>query len=98
MGYDGMVLTMVNVGFRNFVVGERIIAVVDSDSAPMRRLVQERRKNGYLIDTTHGRRTKSVIFIDSGQLIASALTQETVAKRMSGTELALESIEETEAE
>lgn len=72
-----------SVGFGNYVIRERIIAVVSSDSAPVRRAVQEARKQGQLIDATQGRRTKSVLFMDNGQLIISGLSQETLARRAS---------------
>lgn len=81
-----MGISMVNVGFRNFVAAERIVAVVGSDSAPMRRLVQEGRKDGRLVDATQGRRTRCLVFLDSNQIILSALSRETVARRASGQE------------
>ena len=61
---------------------DKVIALVSSDSAPMRRLVQEFRKTGRLIDATQGRKTKSVIFLEGGNLATSALSQETLAKRL----------------
>ncbi len=73
-----------NVGFYNFVLVDKVIALVSSDSAPMRRLVQEFRKTGRLIDATQGRKTKSVIFLLGGNLATSALSQETLAKRLAG--------------
>jgi regulator of extracellular matrix RemA (YlzA/DUF370 family) len=87
-----------NVGFYNFVLVDKVVALVSSDSAPMRRLVQECRKNGRLIDATQGRKTKSVIFMEGGNLATSALSQETLAKRLiSHAAAALES-DDTEAE
>lgn len=77
-----MVTTAMSVGFGNFVVRERVIAILSSGSAPIRRAIQESRKQGQLIDATQGRRTKSVLFIDNGQMVISALSQETLAKRM----------------
>ena len=71
-----------NVGFYNFVLTDKVIALVSSDSAPMRRLVQEFRKTGRLIDATQGRKTKSVIFLEGANLATSALSQETLAKRL----------------
>jgi regulator of extracellular matrix RemA (YlzA/DUF370 family) len=72
-----------SVGFGNYVVRERVIAIVSSDSAPMRRVIQEARKQGQLIDATQGRRTKSVVFMDNGQILISGLSQETLARRAS---------------
>ena len=87
-----------NVGFYNFVLTDKVVALVSSDSAPMRRLVQEFRKAGRLIDATQGRKTKSVIFLAGGNLATSALSQETLAKRLiSSPAVALES-DDTEAE
>lgn len=87
-----------NVGFYNFVLVDKVVALVSSDSAPMRRLVQEFRKTGRLIDATQGRKTKSVIFLEGGNLATSALSQETLAKRLTSTAaVALES-DDTEAE
>jgi regulator of extracellular matrix RemA (YlzA/DUF370 family) len=71
-----------SVGFGNFVIRERVIAILSSASAPVKRAVQEARKQGQLIDATQGRRTKSVIFIDNGQMVVSALGQDTLAKRV----------------
>ena len=73
---------VLNVGFYNFVVAEHIVALVSSESAPMRRLIQTLRKTGNLIDATQGRRTKSVIFTAGGAIVISAISQETLAKRL----------------
>ncbi len=73
---------LLNVGFYNFVMTEKIVALVSSESAPMRRLVQTLRKTGVLIDATQGRRTKSVIFTSDHSVILSAISQETLAKRL----------------
>lgn len=81
-----MTPVVLNVGFYNFVASNRILALIRSDSAPMRRLVQEARKSGTLIDATQGRKTKSVVFLDGGVAVASALSQETLARRLGGKE------------
>ncbi len=78
---------VLNVGFYNYVLTDRIVAVVSSESAPMRRLVQSMRKDGHLIDVTHGRRTKSIVFTDGAAVVLSAISQETLAKRLSTGEL-----------
>ena len=85
-----------NVGFYNFVLVDKVVALVSSDSAPMRRLVQEFRKNGRLIDATQGRKTKSVIFLEGGNLATSALSQETLAKRLVSAPAAVEMDDEAE--
>ncbi|BDI31956.1 MAG: DUF370 domain-containing protein [Capsulimonas sp.] len=85
-----------NVGFYNYVIIDKVIALVSSDSAPMRRLVQEFRKAGRLIDATQGRKTKSLIFLEGGNLATSALSQETLAKRLAGSPMAPESDDEAE--
>jgi extracellular matrix regulatory protein A len=77
---------VLNVGFYNFVVSGKILAMIRSDSAPMRRMVQEARKSGTLIDATQGRKTKSVLFLDGGVTVTSALSQETLARRLGGKE------------
>ncbi len=74
--------TVLNVGFYNYVMTDQIIALVSSESAPMRRLVQSLRKTGSLIDATQGRRTKSIIFTTSDAVVLSAISQETLAKRL----------------
>ena len=79
-----MTPVVLNVGFYNFVASDKVLALVRSDSAPMRRLVQEARKSGTLIDATQGRKTKSVVFLQGGMTVASALSQETLARRLVG--------------
>jgi regulator of extracellular matrix RemA (YlzA/DUF370 family) len=71
-----------NVGFYNYVLTDKIVALVNSESAPMRRVIQEYRKSGRLIDATQGRKTKSVIFLEGGQVATSALPQDILVKRM----------------
>ena len=85
-----------NVGFYNFVLVDKVVALVSSDSAPMRRLVQEFRKNGRLIDATQGRKTKSVIFLAGGNLATSALSQETLAQRLVSAPATVETDDEAE--
>jgi hypothetical protein len=76
-----MSVTLVSVGYDNFAVAERIIAIVGCTSAPIRRLVQESRQNGRLLDATQGRRMRSVVLMDNGHVITSALTPETLSRR-----------------
>lgn len=79
--------SLLNVGFYNFVLTDKIVALVSSESAPMRRMIQQVRNSGTLIDATQGRRTKSVIFTTSDTVILSAVSQETLAKRLSTGDL-----------
>lgn len=78
--------TVLNVGFYNFVLTDKIVALVSSESAPMRRLIQALRKTENLIDATQGRRTKCVIFTTGDAVVLSAISQETLAKRLSTEE------------
>ena len=75
-------MKLLNVGFGNTVASERIIAVIAPDSAPVKRMVQEAREKGRLVDATHGRRTRAVIVMDSMHIVLSALQSETVASRV----------------
>ncbi len=72
---------MVNIGFGSIVSASRIIAIVSPESAPIKRVINDARERGVLIDATYGRRTRAVIFIDSGQVVLSALQPETVKHR-----------------
>ncbi|MBS1716727.1 MAG: DUF370 domain-containing protein [Armatimonadetes bacterium] len=81
---------LLNVGFSNFVVADKVIALVGSDSAPMRRLVQNLRAEERIIDCTLGRRTKSLIFTSDGKVVLSAITQETLARRLATGEVGID--------
>ncbi len=87
---------MLNIGYGNMVSADRIIAVVSPDSAPIKRIIQEGRDRGMLIDATYGRRTRSVIIADTDHVILSALLPETISGRLEGRESADK--EETDAE
>ncbi|MCW5942678.1 MAG: DUF370 domain-containing protein [Fimbriimonadaceae bacterium] len=78
---------VLNVGFYNYVMTDKIVALVSADSAPMRRLVQSLRKSGKIIDATQGRRTKSVLFTTGEEVVLSAISQETLAKRLNTGEM-----------
>jgi len=73
---------LLSVGFDNYVVASRVTAVVGCSSAPIRRMIQEYRTNGRLLDATQGRRMRALLLLDGGYLIASALTPETLARRL----------------
>ena len=74
--------TMVNIGYGNLVTAARVIAIVSPSSAPMRRLREEAGNRGKLVDATEGRRTRSIVVIDSDHVILSAITPETIASRL----------------
>lgn len=75
-------MQFINIGFGNLVSVQRLIAVVSPDSAPVKRLVQESRDRGMLIDATYGRKTASVLIIDSDHVVLSALAAERLAPRL----------------
>ena len=77
-------MKFINIGFGNMVSAERLLSVVSPDSAPIKRIVQEERDKGKVIDATYGRRTRAVLIMDSGHVILSALQPETVSARMIG--------------
>jgi regulator of extracellular matrix RemA (YlzA/DUF370 family) len=74
---------LLNIGFGNSVIAERIVAIVSPSSAPMKRLREEAKTNSRLIDATQGRRTRSIIVTDSNHVILSAVQAETIAQRLS---------------
>ena len=75
-------MQLVNIGFGNVVNSDRVISIVSSDSAPIKRMVQEAKDNKTAIDATYGRRTRAVLIMDSGHIVLSAVQPETVAARM----------------
>ena len=88
-------MKLINIGFGNMESASRLIAIVSPESAPIKRLVQEARDRGTLIDATYGRRTRAVLIMDSDHIVLSALQTETVAGRLAGKEAA-EAAEEEE--
>lgn len=74
-------MRLINIGFGNIVSADRVIAIVSPESAPIKRIVQDAREAGELVDATYGRRTRAVIITDSGHVILSAIQPETVAHR-----------------
>ncbi len=77
---------LINIGFGSFVMIDKIISIVNPDSAPIKRLVQNARENDRLIDATYGRKTRAVIIISTGQIILSGIQVETIAGRMENNE------------
>jgi hypothetical protein len=77
-------MKLLNIGFGNMVSTQRLIAIVSPESAPIKRLIQEARDRGNLIDATYGRRTRAVLIMDNNHVILSAIQPETVANRLGG--------------
>ena len=77
-----MSMRLLNIGFGNMVAVSRVIAMVSPESAPIKRIIQDVRERGDLIDATYGRRTRAVIIMDSGHVILSALQPETLNARL----------------
>ena len=75
-------MELINIGFGNLVSAQRLIGIVGPDSAPVKRLIQESRDRGMLIDATYGRKTASVLIMDSDHVILSALSTEKLAPRL----------------
>jgi hypothetical protein len=76
-----MTMQLVNIGFGNMVSAQRVVAIVSPESAPVKRLGQEARERGVLIDASFGRKTRSVLVMDSGHVVWSALPPEQVSAR-----------------
>jgi regulator of extracellular matrix RemA (YlzA/DUF370 family) len=80
-------IKLLNIGFGNVVFSHRIVAIVSPESAPIKRLIQEAKDKGRLIDATYGRRTRAVVVTDSDHVILSAVQADTVAHRMNSKEV-----------
>lgn len=87
-------MKLINIGFGNMVSASRLITIVSPESAPIKRIIQDARDNGVLIDATYGRRTRAVIVMDSGHVVLSSIQPETVANRFVQTD----EVEEEEEE
>lgn len=81
-----MGIKLINIGFGNIVSANRIISIVSPESAPIKRIIQDARERGSLIDATYGRRTRAVIIMDSDHVILSAVQPETVSHRLNSRE------------
>ena len=79
-------MKLINVGFGSLVSAGRLVAVVSPESAPIKRMTQEARDRGILIDATYGRRTKAVLMMDNDHFVLSALSPEAIAGRLEGEE------------
>lgn len=79
-------MNLINIGFGNFVSVQRVVAIVSPDSAPIKRLIQEAREAGRVVDATYGRKTRAVVITDSDYIVLSAVQPETVASRFDESE------------
>lgn len=75
-------MKLINIGFGNMVSANRLVAIVSPESAPIKRIIQDARESGRLIDATYGRKTRGVLVTDSDHVILSAMQPETVANRL----------------
>ena len=87
-------MKLINIGFSSFVAARRVLTVLDPDSAPIKRVIQEARDRGMLIDASYGRKTKAVILMDTDHVILSAFPPETITARW----MDKQEIDEEEAE
>lgn len=78
-----MTIKLINIGFGNIISANRMISIVSPEAAPIKRMIQDARDRGMLIDATYGRRTRAVVVMDSDHIILSAVQPETVAHRLS---------------
>lgn len=79
-------MKLINIGFGNMISAGRLITIVSPESAPIKRIIQDAKDKGMLIDATYGRRTRAVIIMDSDHVILSAVQPETVAGRLNDDE------------
>ncbi|MBQ8074084.1 MAG: DUF370 domain-containing protein [Clostridia bacterium] len=77
-------MQLVNIGYGNMVAADRVVAVVSPEAAPIRRMIQDARDRGHIIDATCGHKTKAALMMDSEHVVLSALMPETIAGRMNG--------------
>ncbi len=75
---------LINIGFGNFIMVERIVTIINPGSSPVKRLKEEAKRGGKLVDATHGRKTRALIITDSNHIILSAIQPETIAHRING--------------
>ena len=88
-------MQLISIGFGNVIATHRIVAIISPDSSPIKRMIQDAREKGTLVDATYGRRTRAVIITDSGHVILSALQHETIVNRVPD---ALSTVEDEEVE
>ncbi|MBQ2967611.1 MAG: DUF370 domain-containing protein [Clostridia bacterium] len=79
-------MRMLNIGYGNLVATDKLISIISPESAPIKRLIQDNRERGRIVDATFGRRTKSLLVMENGYIILSALMPETIAARLEDKE------------
>ena len=89
-------MKLVNIGFGNLISAQRMVAIVSPESAPIKRIIQDAKERGTLIDATHGRKTRAVIITDSDHIVLTYLQAETLAGRIDETEIISEEDEEND--
>ena len=80
-------MKLINIGFSSLVAAGRVLAIMEPDSAPIKRVVQEAKERGMLIDASYGRKTKAVLLMDTDHVILSALTPDALSARWAGKEM-----------
>ncbi|MBQ5317594.1 MAG: DUF370 domain-containing protein [Oscillospiraceae bacterium] len=80
-------MQLINIGFGNMINASRLITIVSPESAPIKRIIQDAKEKSALVDATYGRRTRSVVIMDSDHVILSAVQPETIAKRLNNEEV-----------
>ena len=88
-----MSIQLLNIGYGNMVSANRVMAIISPESAPIKRMVQDARDKGVLIDATYGRKTRAVLVMDSGQIVLSAIQPETVAHRLVQHDVDVDTVE-----
>ena len=88
-----MSIQLLNIGIGNMVSANRVMAIISPESAPIKRMVQDARDKGLLIDATYGRKTRAVLVMDSGQIVLSAIQPETVAHRLVQHDVDVDTVE-----
>ena len=91
-------MKLINIGFGNLINAGRLVAIVSPESAPIKRIIQDSKEKGMLIDATHGRRTRAALITDSDHVILTYLQSETVANRLNDTADGVEDEEEEDVE
>lgn len=84
-----MSFSLINIGFGNMAAAARVMAIISPESAPVKRMIQDSRDKGELIDATYGRKTRAVLIMDSGQIILSAVQPETISNRLMNKDTAI---------
>jgi regulator of extracellular matrix RemA (YlzA/DUF370 family) len=87
-------MKLINIGFGSMITEERLLAVLEPDSAPIKRVIQEARDRGMLIDASYGRKTKAVLLMDTDHVILSAISPETIAIRWNEKQTTVQEEEE----